>query len=163
MKKLWIKFRIWRKTRRPWITYLPYWLQHDSDSIFVSVFLTLVGASSLLGISEPSSITSKMEPWMFNLWGAALVVAGGTATSAIILRDALLKRLASNITGILMLVFAGWATAAVGFPRAGVSVLLALVLGGLSFVKSAQQSVELAALRYMKDFYEGDSDGTDSR
>lgn len=100
---------------------------------------------------------------MFNLWGAALVVAGGTATSAIILRDALLKRLASNITGILMLVFAGWATAAVGFPRAGVSVLLALVLGGLSFVKSAQQSVELAALRYMKDFYEGDSDGTDSR
>lgn len=150
-----MRYKAWRAAKRPWITFLPYWLQHDAESLFISIILALVGTVTLLGLTNPNSITAQMPDWMFNLWGGGLVIAGCSMIAGIILRDSLLKQLSARWTVVLMLTFATWVIAAVGFERGGISFTLALILAGVKAIKSGKETLELQRLREMKMDYLG--------
>lgn len=132
-----------RLQRRSWISYFPIGVQKNPQSLFIGICALVCGVTSLFGLVEPTSITSKMSDNWYTLWAVGFTLGGALLSSAVIFDDILIERLSNRVIEILIAVFVIWAGSAVGWDRAGVTASLAIALIFVLEIRVAVINIEL--------------------
>src|SRR5688572_8006126 len=125
-----------RRPAKHWVMYLPEGVRANGGFAILGFICMLSGLSILLGLSEPTTITSELPNNWFNAWGGTLSTIGALLIYSCVTKNVLLERLALRSLIVVLIVFGCWAVAAVG-TKALVTCTLSGVIIGFAAVRSA--------------------------
>lgn len=143
---------------KSWVLKLPRGLREEPGWVFIGFLVTIGGVGFLTGAAT-SAVQNAIGTSGLRTWGGALMVVGMLVMWATIRHVPASEKLALRLLELCLLGYVGWLLTVVPLEQSAMSVLLAIVLIGLSEIRVGFLKV---IINYGPDELTGGEDVSDS-